>query len=155
MRGRVRCARGLDLAYTDCRSARAVLLQRVDQAAYAMSYTGQNGHLLVPDELKDERFCGLRFLVRRLDSGEVNDLVRRRPTPAAAPTPRWSPLGRPSGPSGIAENVEIIRRIGWPRRGSQGHAPPGQPPGLRGELARPYRHALRVEPSALLSDIRE
>src|SRR5579859_6170511 len=61
---------GLDLTYTDCRSA-GVLLLGVDQIAYAMSYG--NGHLLIPDDLKDQRF-GLQFLVRRLDSGQVQDL---------------------------------------------------------------------------------
>ena len=99
---------GLDLAYTDCRSA-GVLLLGVDEAAYAMSYG--NGHLLVPDELKDQRF-GLRFLIRRLDSGQVQDLVRRRPDARGRTDSTLVPAGAPVWTLGIAENVEIIRRIG-------------------------------------------
>ena len=50
------------------------------------------GHLLVPDELKDQRF-GLRFLVRRLDFGQVNDLVRRRPDARAGTYSTLVPAG--------------------------------------------------------------
>ena len=99
---------GLDVAYTDCRSA-GVLLLEVDQVAYAMTYG--NGHLLVPDELKDQRF-GLRFLVRRLDCGQVNDLVRRRAHARGRTDSTLVPAGAPVWTLGIAENVEIIRRIG-------------------------------------------
>ena len=99
---------GLDLTYTDCRSA-GVLLLGGDQAAYAMSYG--TGHLLVPDELKDQRF-GLRFLVRRLDSGQFHDLVRRRPDARGRTDSTLVPSGAPVWTLGIAENVEIIRRIG-------------------------------------------
>ena len=99
---------GLDLTYIDCRSAGVVLLG-VDQAAYAMSYG--NGHLLIPDDRKDQRF-GLRFLVRRLDSGQVHDLVRRRPDARGRTDSTLVPAGAPVWTLGIAENVEIIRRIG-------------------------------------------
>jgi len=80
---------GLDLAYTDCRSA-GVLLLGVDQVAYALSYG--NGHLLVPDELKDQRF-GLRFLIRRL---------RPSPGPGAPPTRCPGPNRLHAGPCGSA-----------------------------------------------------
>ena len=99
---------GLNLAYTDCRSA-GMLLVGVDEVGYAMSYG--SGHLLVPDELKDQRF-GLRFLIRRLDSGQVQDLVRRRPDARGRTDSTLVPAGAPVWTLGIAENVEIIRRIG-------------------------------------------
>ncbi len=141
---------GLDLAYTDCRSA-GVLLLGVDQGAYAMSYG--NGHLLVPDELKDQRF-GLRFLVRRLDSGQVNDLVRRRPDARGRTDSTLVPAGAPVWTLGIAENVEIIRRIGGRAKDlkvtfSQGNRP------VNVEGSAGLRMRFGVEPSALLSDIRE
>ncbi|HEX5302108.1 MAG TPA: DUF6119 family protein [Streptosporangiaceae bacterium] len=82
---------GLDLSFTDSRSG-GVLLLGVDQAAYAMSYG--NGHLLIPDELKDQRF-GLRFLVRRLDAGQVQDLVRRRPDTRGRPGTQLHDQDRP------------------------------------------------------------
>jgi uncharacterized protein (TIGR04141 family) len=65
---------GLDLSYTD-RDSGGVLLVGVDGTAYAMSYG--TGYLLIPDELKDQRF-GLQFLIRRLNADQVSGLVRRR-----------------------------------------------------------------------------
>ena len=142
---------GLDLAYTDCRSA-GVLLLGVDGVAYAMSYG--SGHLLVPDELKDQRF-GLRFLIRRLDSGQVQDLVRRRPDARGRTDSTLVPAGAPVWTLGIAENVEIIRRIG-------GHAKDlkvtfssrsDRPVNVEGSAG--LRMRFGVEPSALVADIRE
>jgi uncharacterized protein (TIGR04141 family) len=142
---------GLDLAYTDCRSA-GVLLLGVDQAAYAMSYG--NGHLLIPDELKDQRF-GLRFLVHRLDSGQVHDLVRRRPDARGRIDSTLVPAGAPVWTLGIAENVEIIRRIGGRAKDLKVtfSLRNNRPVNVEGSAGLQMRFG--VEPSALLSDIRE
>ena len=142
---------GLDLAYTDCRSA-GVLLLGVDQAAYAMSYG--NGHLLVPDELKDQRF-GLRFLVRRLDSGQVNDLVRRRPDARGRTDSTLVPAGAPVWTLGIAENVEIIRRIGGRAKDLKVtfSSRNNRPVNVEGSAG--LRMRFGVEPFALVADIRE
>jgi hypothetical protein len=99
---------GLELSYTDCRSG-GVLLLGVDGVAYAMSYG--SGYLQIPDALKDQRF-GLRFLIRRLDSDQVRDLVRRRPDARGRTDSTLVVAGAPVWTLGIAENVEIIRRIG-------------------------------------------
>ena len=99
---------GLDVAYTDCRSG-GVLLLGIDGTAYAMSYG--NGYLLMPDELKDQRF-GLQFLVRRLNPEQVSDVVRRRPDARGRTDSTLVAAGAPVWTLGIAENVEIIRRIG-------------------------------------------
>jgi len=56
-----------------------------------MSYGA--GHLLIPDELKDLRF-GLRFLIRRLDSDQVRDMVRRQPNRIRLQLLRGSPQWR-------------------------------------------------------------
>jgi uncharacterized protein (TIGR04141 family) len=141
---------GLNLAYTDCRSA-GVLLLGVDQAAYAMSYG--NGHLLVPDELKDQRF-GLQFLVRRLDSGQVNDLVRRRPDARGRTDSTLVPAGAPVWTLGIAENVEIIRRIGGRAKDLKVTFSRGNRP-VNVEGSAGLRMRFGVEPSGLVADIRE
>ena len=142
---------GLDLTYTDCRSA-GVLLLGVDQTAYAMSYG--NGHLLVPDELKDQRF-GLRFLVRRLDSGQVNVLVRRRPDARGRTDSTLVPAGAPVWTLGIAENVEIIRRIGGRAKDLKVtfSSRNNRPVNVEGSAG--LRMRFGVEPSALVADIRE
>ena len=142
---------GLDLAYTDCRSA-GVLLLGVDQTAYAMSYG--NGHLLMPDELKDQRF-GLRFLVRRLDSGQVHDLVRRRPDARGRTDSTLVPAGAPVWTLGIAENVEIIRRIGGRAKDLKVtfSSRNNRPVNVEGSAG--LRMRFGVEPSALVADIRE
>jgi uncharacterized protein (TIGR04141 family) len=142
---------GLDLTYTDCRSA-GVLFVGVDETAYAMSYG--NGHLLIPDELKDQRF-GLRFLVRRLDSGQVQDLVRRRPDARGRTDSTLVPAGAPVWTLGIAENVEIIRRIGGRAKDLKVtfSSRDNRPVNVEGSVG--LRMRFGVEPSALLSDIRE
>ena len=142
---------GLDLAYTDCRSA-GVLLLGVDEVAYAMSYG--SGHLLVPDELKDQRF-GLRFLIRRLDSGQVQDLVRRRPDARGRTDSTLIPAGAPVWTLGIAENVEIIRRIGGRAKDLKVtfSSRSDRPVNVEGSAG--LRMRFGVEPSALVADIRE
>ena len=117
-----------------------------------MSYG--NGHLLIPDELKDQRF-GLRFLVRRLDSGQVQDLVRRRPDARGRTDSTLVPAGAPVWTLGIAENVEIIRRIGGRAKDLKVtfSSRDNRPVNVEGSVG--LRMRFGVEPSALVTDIRE
>jgi uncharacterized protein (TIGR04141 family) len=142
---------GLDLTYTGCDSG-GVLLLGVDETAYAMSYG--NGYLLIPDELKDQRF-GLRFLVRRLDSGQVQDLVRRRPDARGRTDSTLVPAGAPVWTLGIAENVEIIRRIGGRAKDLKVtfSSRSNRPVNVEGSAG--LRMRFGVEPAALIADIRE
>src|ERR1017187_10497577 len=66
---------GLNASYGNTHSA-GLLLIAVDSTVYAIGYGG--GHRLIPDELTDPRF-GLRFAIRRLDPGQIQDFVRRGP----------------------------------------------------------------------------
>jgi uncharacterized protein (TIGR04141 family) len=81
-----------------------LLLLGIDGTAYALSYG--TGYLLIPDELKDERF-GLGFLIRRLDSGQVQELVRRRANARGRTDTTTVAAGAPAWMLGVAENVEI------------------------------------------------
>lgn len=99
---------GRDLAYSERRCG-GILLLGIDGTAYALSYG--NGHRLIPDELKDQRF-GLSFLIRRLDGNQVKDLVRRRANARGRTDSTAVVAGAPVWMLGIAENVEIIKRIG-------------------------------------------
>jgi uncharacterized protein (TIGR04141 family) len=99
---------GLDLAYSERRCG-GVLLLGIDGTAYALSYG--NGCRLIPDQLTDQRF-GLSFLIRRLDGGQVKDLVRRRANARGRIDSTVVAAGAPVWMLGVTENVEIIRRIG-------------------------------------------
>lgn len=142
---------GLDLAYTDRRSG-GVLLLGVDGTAYALSYG--NGHLLIPDDLKDRRF-GLSFLIRRLDADQVQDLVRRRPnargrvdsTVVAAGTPIWT--------LGVTENVEIIRRIGGRAKDLKVTFSATSNRAVKVEGSDGLRTRFAVRPDEFITDIRE
>jgi hypothetical protein len=68
---------GLPIDHRDQRSG-GLLLICVDATAYAIGY-GQQGHRLLLDEKKDQRF-GLRFAIRVLDPHQVNELTRRFPS---------------------------------------------------------------------------
>lgn len=142
---------GLELAYTDCRSS-GVLLLGVDATAYAMSYGA--GHLLIPDELKDLRF-GLRFLIRRLDSDQVRDMVRRRPNARGRTDSTVVAAGAPAWMLGNAENVEIIRRIGGKAKDFKVtfSSLDGRPVNVEGSVGLKTRFG--VEGEALIADIRE
>jgi uncharacterized protein (TIGR04141 family) len=99
---------GLDLAYSERRCG-GVLLLGIDASASALSYG--NGYRLIPDELTDQRF-GLSFLIRRLDGGQVKDLVWRRANARGRTDSTVVAAGAPVWMLGVAENVENIRRIG-------------------------------------------
>lgn len=142
---------GLDLSYAERRSG-GVLLLGVDEAAYAMSYG--NGYLLIPDELKDQRF-GLRFLVRRLDADQVQELVRRRANARGRTDSTMVAAGAPVWTLGVAENVEIIRRIGGRAKDLKVtfSSRDGRPVNVDGSVG--LRMRFGVEPDALAADIRE
>jgi uncharacterized protein (TIGR04141 family) len=142
---------GLELAYTDCRSS-GVLLLGIDGTAYAMSYG--TGHLLIPDELKDLRF-GLRFLIRRLDSDQVRDMVRRRPNTRGRTDSTVVAAGAPAWTLGSAENLEIIRRIGGRAKDLKVtfSSLDDRPVNVEGSVGLKMRFG--VEGEALVADIRE
>lgn len=142
---------GLHLRYTE-RGSGGVLLLGIDGTAYAMSYG--SGYLLIPDELKDRRF-GLSFLIRRLDADQVQDLVRRRPNARGRIDSTVVVAGAPVWMLGVAENVEIIRRIGGRANDlkvtfSETSSRPVKVEGSDG-----LRTRFAVRPDALVADVRE
>jgi uncharacterized protein (TIGR04141 family) len=142
---------GLDLAYGERRCG-GVLLLGIDETAYALSYG--NGHLLIPDELKDQRF-GLSFLIRRLDGDQVKDLVRRRANARGRIDSTVVAAGAPVWMLGVAENVEIIRRIGGRAKDLKVTFSSADDRGVNVEGSVGLRMRLGVEPEALVADIRE
>lgn len=142
---------GLDLSYSE-RRAGGLLLLGIDGTAYALSFG--NGYLLIPDELKDERF-GLSFLIRRLDSDQVQELVRRRPNARGRTDITWVAAGAPVWMLGVAENVEIIRRIGGRAKDLKVTFIATGDRGVNVEGAGGLKMRFGVEPDALVSDIRE
>jgi uncharacterized protein (TIGR04141 family) len=142
---------GLDLSYRE-RRAGGLLLLGIDGTAYALSFG--NGYLLIPDELKDERF-GLSFLIRRLDSGQVQELVRRRANARGRTDTTMVAAGAPVWMLGVAENVEIIRRIGGRAKDLKVTFTAAGDRGVNVEGAGGLKMRFGVEPGALVSDIRE
>ena len=142
---------GLELSYTDCRPG-GVLLLGVDNVAYAMSYG--SGYLEIPDALKDQRF-GLRFLIRRLDSDQVRDLVRRRPDARGRTDSTLVVAGAPVWTLGIAENVEIIRRIGGKAKDLKVTFSSRDDRAVNVEGSVGLKMPFGIEPEALIADIRE
>ncbi len=142
---------GLDVPFTDCRSG-GVLLIGIDDTAYAMSYGG--GYALIPDKLKDRRF-GMSFVIRRLNPEHVSDVVRRRPDGRGRTDSTLVAAGAPVWTLGIAENVEIIRRIGGRAKDLKTTfgARDNRPVNMEGSTGLRTRYA--VEPHKLLADIRE
>jgi uncharacterized protein (TIGR04141 family) len=145
---------GLPMPFTACRSG-GVLLIGIDDTAYAMSYG--SGYLYIPDKLKDKRF-GLSFLIRRLNSNQVCDLVRRRPDARGRTDSTVIHAGAPAWTLGIAENAEIIRRIGGRAKdlkttfGAKG-AKDDRPVNVEGGVGLRTRYAI-TQPG-LVADIRE
>jgi uncharacterized protein (TIGR04141 family) len=142
---------GLDLAYSERRCG-GVLLLGIDRTAYALSYG--NGHRLIPDELTDQRF-GLSFLIRRLDGGQVKDLVRRRANARGRTDSTVVPAGAPVWTLGVAENVEIIRRIGGRAKDLKVTFSSADDRAVNVEGSVGLRMRFGVEPGALVADIRE
>jgi len=142
---------GLDVPFTVCRSS-GVLLIGLDDTAYAMSYGA--GHVLIPDKLKDRRF-GMSFVVRRLNPEQVSDVVRRRPDGRGRTDSTLVAAGAPIWALGIAENVEIIRRIGGRAKDLKTTfgARDDRPVNVEGSTGLRTRYA--VEPDKLIADIRE
>ena len=142
---------GLNLAYTERRCS-GVLLLGVDGVAYAMSYGG--GHRLIPKELQDERF-GLRFLIRRLDSEQVQGLVRRRANARGRTDSTLVAAGAPVWTLNVAENVEIIRKIGGHAKDLKVTFSSASDRTVNVEGSVGLRMRFGVEPDALVADIRE
>jgi uncharacterized protein (TIGR04141 family) len=142
---------GLDLAYSERRCG-GVLLLDIDGNAYALSYG--NGYRLIPDELTDQRF-GLSFLIRRLDGGQVKDLVRRRANARGRTDSTVVAAGAPVWMLGVAENVEIIRRIGGCAKNLKVTFSSASDRVVNVEGSVGLRMRFGVEPDALVADIRE
>jgi uncharacterized protein (TIGR04141 family) len=142
---------GLDLAYSE-RHCGGVLLLGIDGTAYALSYG--NGHRLIPDELKDKRF-GLSFLIRRLDGDQVKDLVRRRANGRGRVDSTVVAAGAPVWMLGVAENVEIIRRIGGCARDLKVTFASADDRAVNVEGSVGLRMRFGVQPEHLVADIRE
>jgi len=142
---------GLGLEYHE-QHCGGVLLLGIDGETYALSYG--NGHRLIPDELKDQRF-GLSFLIRRLDSDQVRDLVRRRPNARGRTDSTVVAAGAPVWTLGVAENVEIIRRVGGRAKDLKitFSSADDRPIIVEGSVG--LRMRFGVEPDALIADIRE
>jgi uncharacterized protein (TIGR04141 family) len=142
---------GLDLAYSERRCG-GVLLLGIDGTAYALSYG--NGYRLIPDELTDQRF-GLSFLIRRLDAGQVRDLVRRRANARGRIDSTVVAAGAPVWMLGVAENVEIIRRIGGRAKDLKVTFSSADDRAVNVEGSVGLRMRFGVKPDALVADIRE
>ncbi|MGH3319258.1 MAG: TIGR04141 family sporadically distributed protein [Streptosporangiaceae bacterium] len=99
---------GIDVSYGDSRSA-GLILVAVDGTTYALGYG--DGHRLIPDELKDQRF-GLRFAVRCLDPEQIQDLVRRMLASRGRTDTTMAPAGLPIWTLDVEQHADIIRRIG-------------------------------------------
>lgn len=143
---------GLDIRCKDRRSG-GLLVLGVDGTAYALSYG--NGYKLIPDGLKDERF-GMSFLIRRLDARQVSGIVRRRPDARGRTDSTLVAAGAPVGMLGVAENVEIIRRIGGKASGDLKvtfAAQTGRKVKIEGAAG--LRMRFGVAPGDLIADIRE
>jgi uncharacterized protein (TIGR04141 family) len=141
---------GLGLAYGERRCG-GVLLLGIDGITYTLSYG--NGYRLIPDELKDQRF-GLSFLIRRLDGDQVRDLVRRRANARGRTDSTVVAAGAPVWMLGVAENVEIIRRIGGRAKDLKvTFSSDDREVNVEGAVG--LRMRFGVEPDALIADIRE
>lgn len=143
---------GLDLSSFTERRADGLLLLSVDGTGYALSYG--KGYLLLPDALKDERF-GLDFLIRRLDSSQVQDLVRRRPNARGRTDATTVAAGAPVWMLGVEENVEIIKRIGGRARDLKVTFTAGGDRGVNIEGSGGLRMPFGVAPDGFVADIRE
>jgi uncharacterized protein (TIGR04141 family) len=99
---------GLPMPYMAA-NAGGVVLFVVDGTVYEISYG--SGRHLIPDEVRDQRF-GLRFLIRCLDPGRVQAIVRRRPDARGRTDSTLVPAGAPVWTLGIMESAEIVRRVG-------------------------------------------
>lgn len=142
---------GLDLVYNERRCGGALLLG-IDGTAYALSYG--NGYRLIPDELTDQSF-GLSFLIRRLDGEQVSDLVRRRANARGRIDSTVVSAGAPVWMLGVAENVEIIRRIGGRAKDFKVTFSAASDRAVTVEGSVGLRMRFGVEPGALVADIRE
>lgn len=99
---------GLDIGHRDQLSG-GMLLVSVDQRVYAIGY-GREGHRLLLDEYKDQRF-GLSFAVRALDASLLHELERRFPSAQGRTDITHVPAGLPITSFGLGP-AEIVRSLG-------------------------------------------
>jgi uncharacterized protein (TIGR04141 family) len=97
----------------------------------------------------------LSFLIRRLDGGQVKDLVRRRANARGRIDSTVVAAGAPVWMLGVAENVEIIRRIGGRAKDLKVTFSSASDRTVNVEGSAGLRMRLGVEPDALVADIRE
>jgi uncharacterized protein (TIGR04141 family) len=142
---------GLDISYGNTHSA-GLLLIAVDGTVYAIGYGG--GHRLIPDELTDPRF-GLRFAIRRLDPGQIQDFVRRMPGSRGRTDATSMAAGLPVWTLGVEQHADITCRIGGQLNGMQLTFSSRDNRAVRAEGSAGLRMRLGVEPDDLVSDIRE
>lgn len=142
---------GLGLEYHE-QHCGGVLLLGIDGDTYALGYG--NGHRLIPDELKDQRF-GLSFLIRRLDRDQVRDLVRRRANARGRTDSTVVAAGAPVWTLGVAENVEIIRRVGGRAKDLKVTFSTADDRPIIVEGSVGLRMRFGVKPDALVADIQE
>lgn len=142
---------GLSISYGGISSAGLIMIA-VDGVTYALGYGV--GHRLIGDELKDQRF-GLRFAVRRVDPGEIRDLVRRRLGARGRTDSTLIPGGLPVWALGVTEYAEIIRCLGGLVRELDVTFSSHDDRPVKVEGAVGLRMSFGVEPEHLVADIRE
>ena len=133
-------------------NAAGLLVLGVDGVTYAIGYG--SGHLLIPDELVDPRF-GLSFMIRRLDPGQVQDLVRRMPGSGGRTDATSVPGGLPVWSLGSEQHADIISRLGGRLSGMTLTFTANDRRPARAEGSAGLRIRLGVQPEDLVSDIRE
>jgi uncharacterized protein (TIGR04141 family) len=142
---------GLPISYRDSHSG-GVLLLGVDGVVYEVSYG--SGRLIIPDELRDQRF-GVRFLIRCLDPGRVQALVRHRPDARGRTDSTIVPAGSPVWTLGIMEGAEAVRRIGGLSADLEVSYATNTGMSIKVTGAAGLQMRFGVPPDALIADIRE
>lgn len=142
---------GLHIDYRDRRSG-GLLVVAIDGTVYAIGY-GQQGHRLLLDEHKDQRF-GLSFAIRALNPHQVHDLQRRFPTATGRTDITYVPGGLPIYSFGISP-AEIIRSVGGALREADLAFCRDTHRDIRIEGSAGLRLRLGVRPTDLVADIRE
>lgn len=142
---------GLEISYGDIRSA-GLLMIGVDGITYAFGYG--DGHRLVPDAAKDQRF-GLCFAIRRLNPAQIQDLVRRIPGARGRTDTTAIPAGSPVWVLGVAEHAEVVRRLGGRIRELPVTFAGGDNRAVRADGAVGLSMRFGVDAADLVADIRE
>lgn len=105
--GEISRTTGCEVSRPVNRSA-GLLMLAVDEEVYAVGY--DQGFRLVPDRVKDRRF-GLGFVIRRVDPGQIRDMVSHTPGNGRTDI-TLVPGGAPVWSLGVQEHAQIVRRLG-------------------------------------------